>query len=399
METLNNAASAASRAIWGDNTTKTTDTTAEEPISGKTGNTAAGEPYDAGNLDSTGTGKTTTGPHESNIGNKVDPTVDSTGSSSGVYNTKFASEIDPNTSNNTSNSSNAGPHDSNLANKADPTVDSDRDGSATVGNTSSNAGPHDSNLANKADPTVDSDRDGSTTVGNSSSSGLPDRTNDPTSTASDIPGNTTKTGPIRPEHDTDKTGVTSANQPSNAFGDDRPTNRNDNSGAGAAPSVGAAPESGAQPTTKQQGADKPTTGPEGADEHAAVKESKNAAEESQESGSVATEPQGPGPKVLGSGGDAEKKDDGPQTESHGEGTGEKYVKSSGLKADGGDFDAANPGAGKEADRLLETKGIKKEQPAEGTGGTGKAEVEAKNDLSESGKPSLKEKIKAKLHKN
>ena len=37
--------------------------------------------------------------------------------------------------------------------------------------------------------------------------------------------------------------------------------------------------------------------------------------------------------------------------SHGEGTGEKYVKSSGLAADGGDFDAANPGAGKEADRM------------------------------------------------
>jgi hypothetical protein len=43
-------------------------------------------------------------------------------------------------------------------------------------------------------------------------------------------------------------------------------------------------------------------------------------------------------------------DDGPQKESHGTGTGEKYVKSSGMKADGGDFDAANAGAGIEADR-------------------------------------------------
>lgn len=33
-----------------------------------------------------------------------------------------------------------------------------------------------------------------------------------------------------------------------------------------------------------------------------------------------------------------------------EGTGEKWVKSSGLKADGGDFDASAPGAGREADR-------------------------------------------------
>lgn len=40
----------------------------------------------------------------------------------------------------------------------------------------------------------------------------------------------------------------------------------------------------------------------------------------------------------------------PRAPSKGEGTGEKYVKSSGLAADGGDFDASNPGAGREADR-------------------------------------------------
>lgn len=34
------------------------------------------------------------------------------------------------------------------------------------------------------------------------------------------------------------------------------------------------------------------------------------------------------------------------------GTGEEYVKSSGLNADGGDFDATKPGAGREADREL-----------------------------------------------
>ena len=50
-------------------------------------------------------------------------------------------------------------------------------------------------------------------------------------------------------------------------------------------------------------------------------------------------------------GAGDKEEDGPQKKSHGEGTGEKYVKSSGLRADGGDFDAANPGAGREADRM------------------------------------------------
>lgn len=34
----------------------------------------------------------------------------------------------------------------------------------------------------------------------------------------------------------------------------------------------------------------------------------------------------------------------------GQGTGEQWVKSSGFKADGGDFDASAPGAGREADR-------------------------------------------------
>ncbi|KAH0547583.1 hypothetical protein FGG08_000308 [Glutinoglossum americanum] len=46
----------------------------------------------------------------------------------------------------------------------------------------------------------------------------------------------------------------------------------------------------------------------------------------------------------------------PSSTAHGtepSGTGEKYVKSTGLAAYGGDFDATRPGAGREADRLLE----------------------------------------------
>jgi len=90
----------------------------------------------------------------------------------------------------------------------------------------------------------------------------------------------------------------------------------------------------------------------------------------------------------------------PRAKSKGEGTGEQYVKSSGLKADGGDFDATNPGAGKEADRLLEQKGVhhgpqepKADPTAEvdstGTGtGTGDKE-----------KKSLGTKIKEKLHRH
>ncbi len=62
METVNNLASAASRAIWGDgkgdNDREATnedvsgnETKGQEPVSGQTGNVEAGEPYDKGNAD------------------------------------------------------------------------------------------------------------------------------------------------------------------------------------------------------------------------------------------------------------------------------------------------------------------------------------------------------------
>ncbi|KAL1880788.1 hypothetical protein VTK73DRAFT_5173 [Phialemonium thermophilum] len=89
--------------------------------------------------------------------------------------------------------------------------------------------------------------------------------------------------------------------------------------------------------------------------------------------------------------------DGPQKESHGSGTGEQYVKSTGLKADGGDFDATKPGAGREADRLLEEKGIHKGSNNKGSaGGDGDGQD---RDSSGNGKKKLGEKIKAKLHKS
>jgi hypothetical protein len=166
----------------------------------------------------------------------------------------------------------------------------------------------------------------------------------------DAPGNTAATGPMRPEHETDKTGVTSVNQPSNAFGSDRPSNSNDTSGRGPEPSVGADPTSAPQNTQKQQGADRPHEEPSGA-ENEGIKAAKADAEKAQNA-----DTSGPGPKPLsetlkaGGAPSSSGDDDGPQKESHGSGTEEKYVKSSGMKADGGDFDAANPGAGKEADR-------------------------------------------------
>jgi len=305
METINNAASAASKALFGDKTPTTQSTeSGTEPVSGQTGNTEAGEPYDAGNLgDSTNTDTTKPDTRQKPLAGEE---------------------------------------------KASDAADSGIPSGGSVGGT----------------------------------------------------GNTPNTGPIRPEHETDKTGVTSVHEPSSKFSDIKPTSSDAPPDSGPQPSVGADPASGQQNTQKQQGADRPHEEP-GPEENEAIKATKQEAEEASK-----VDTSGPGPKPLadvnkGSHA-ASQGDNGPQKESHGEGTGEKYVKSSGLKADGGDFDAANPGAGKEADRLLETKGIHHTAPGEPSQDTN--DEEASGGVPSNGKGpkiggGLKNKIKAKLHKS
>ncbi|TGO22438.1 hypothetical protein BPAE_0168g00090 [Botrytis paeoniae] len=89
---------------------------------------------------------------------------------------------------------------------------------------------------------------------------------------------------------------------------------------------------------------------------------------------------------LGSKSSSEKEDT--------QGTGEKHIKSSGLVAEGGDFDATRPGAGREADRLLGKEGSavggNTETGSEEEHGEGKKEGKLTH---------LKEKIKEKLHKH
>ncbi|KAI0448159.1 hypothetical protein F4803DRAFT_496883 [Xylaria telfairii] len=73
------------------------------------------------------------------------------------------------------------------------------------------------------------------------------------------------------------------------------------------------------------------------------------------------------------------------------GTGEEYVKTTGLQADGGDFDATKPGAGREADRLMAEKGIHNPTDPDSAGDSGGSPT--------SGKKSLGQKIKDKLHRH
>ncbi|OBT87125.1 hypothetical protein VE02_02225 [Pseudogymnoascus sp. 03VT05] len=88
-----------------------------------------------------------------------------------------------------------------------------------------------------------------------------------------------------------------------------------------------------------------------------------------------------------------------RTSGAGEGTGEQWVKSSGMKADGGDFDASAPGAGREADRLLTERGVKR-TGADEKKVTGQTDTKAPdgghNNASDN--LGLKDKLKNKLHK-
>jgi len=187
--------------------------------------------------------------------------------------------------------------------------------------------------------------------------------------------------------------------------------------------------SGAAPHQKQQGADRPEDEPN-AEQTEAVKGTKDAAEESagskpvhitsdqqrEELAAKGELPHDPNdhsgePMKMHAGGDPEKAVEGETMKQktdrsasvaqegggeHGKvkGTGEQWVKTTGIAAEGGDFDATKPGAGKEATRLMEQKGIKTEGnkidpdvPAAGSDGP---ETEAE-------KTSKLAKLKDKLH--
>jgi len=127
------------------------------------------------------------------------------------------------------------------------------------------------------------------------------------------------------------------------------------------PADGADPASGQKPFQKQQGGDRPNEAPTG-EQSEAVKETKDEGEEllkkrdpNDHSGEPMKMHDGSEEKV-----NEEEDDEHPGQEGgkkQGGGTGEEWIKTSGLQADGGDFDAAKAGAGREADRLLEEKGI------------------------------------------
>ncbi|KAI1282516.1 hypothetical protein F5Y07DRAFT_352840 [Xylaria sp. FL0933] len=263
METINNMAASAARAVWGENKPTT-----EEPVSGRTGDTSKGEPYDAGNME----------PISAETGN-VPP-------SDGAANDRVEDKH---------------VEDAKFAKTTGTAAESEDTPNNPSTELKAQSGPDDSSHGQ---------------------------------------------GDTRPPEDP-KTNPKSA-----------PTDVND------------APEEGLNEAQKLDG-----PGP------------KPLAEVAKENG-------GDAGNESSSSVDKSKEKETKEAEedtNKSEGTGEQYVKSSGLKADGGDFDATNPGAGKEADRLMEQKGMHTAADADSPGDGGSSPT--------SGKKSLGQKIKDKLHRH
>jgi len=202
-----------------------------------------------------------------------------------------------------------------------------------------------------------------TTTGNNSGSLVNE--GEPTNTTSSTTGTSSTT-----DRNTAGTGTTTS---------DSEVNKS-SATANAAQDVGSAPpeSGGAKTNAEHQGAGNPHDEPDH-EESKAIAEKNKAAdaavdEESGSSGTTggASGSDDAGPKPLGggdaggpAGGASEADKEALGSQSKEPGTGEKYIKSSGTVADGGDFDAANAGAGREANRLLEEKGVHREAGNQG----------------------------------
>ncbi|OLN81554.1 hypothetical protein CCHL11_05549 [Colletotrichum chlorophyti] len=314
METINNLTTAASKAIWGTNETK------EEPVSGVTGNTNQGEPYDAGNIEDPQKKANVADSHTQPSGLTTGPTI-------------------PSTSDSTTTSATAPTTTAITDRTKEPTSESVTT-PATAPTTSS--------------ATEDSHK-------HKEEIGKPELKHE---------------SPTDAPHADSAAGKSDIRDPSDPATDAAPKGQDVTNSAGG-------------PTTQGDKLDGP--GPRPLE-------------------TVAKERGGDAGNVSNSSsGSSDKEDDGPQKVSHGEGTGEKYVKSSGLAAEGGDFDATKPGAGREADRLLEERDpAHAAAKAESKSHSHDSKLSDKSGEEHSHSPgaggdkekkSLGDKIKAKLHRH
>lgn len=254
----------------------------------------------------------------------------------------------------------------------------------------------------KENPTASSNEPTST----SQSTSNPNTTMSETTNTPNNPTNAAQGGAPDPLKDTDKTGVM-ASQPGDARKAEDIVPSESSSNPGAAPASGAAPE------FKQQGADKPKDAPTG-EQEGAVKDTKDEAEDAlkkRDPNDHSGEPMRIHDGSENKNSETQEENGSQEQDKDSKGTGDQWVKTSGLAADGGDFDATKPGAGREAERtwlhrlsntlsradalagLMEEKGIKKTESNHGP----PVESPERSGGKEKEKISMKDKIKDKLH--
>ncbi|KAK4106108.1 hypothetical protein N658DRAFT_482042 [Parathielavia hyrcaniae] len=357
METINNIANAASKVIWGEGQANKS---GQEPISGKMGNVEAGEPYDAGNIgEPNGAGPSSLG--------RIVPGTEESPSDPASGADKVANSTAPTTATTTTGTSSPLPMP-----KPEPEAASKehfaagaKDGDEQSTATGSTAGP-----------------------AKFPSSALPMR-GDSTKAQND-----TRPPPLAASSPEDKADTKKEEKKSQPQSDEDVQNAEvDVKGPGPRPLAEVAREHGGDAGNSASG----TSGSEKSSDSIlpGVKKSEGERrEEDQEQQRRRDSGKGLGEAAQGGGGgdgDAGVGEHGGGK--MGGGTGEHYHRSSGLAAEGGDFDASKPGAGREADRLLEQKGVHREVKGHGDHGHG-ADTDGGKE-----KVHLKDKIKAKLHMN
>ncbi|KAI3547189.1 hypothetical protein CABS03_04868 [Colletotrichum abscissum] len=341
METINNIAGAASKAIWGTNEAN------QEPVSGVKGNTSQGEPYDAGNID---------------ISNSYFQAEDP------LNKEKKANVADAHTSEPATGST--ATTTTGLSTTTAPTTSTPSAG--TTGTTGTET-RNEHSLADRSRATEESTTHKTTeelSPKHKEEIGKPELKH---TSPNDVPSADSAAG------------KTETRAPSDPATDPAPKGQDVNNSA-SGPTAGGDKLDGPGPrpleaVAKERGGDAGNV--KGSSKGGLI-----GGEESK------TDTEG-------------KKEEDPNA-SHGEeGTGEKLVKATGLAADGGDFDATRPGAGREADRLLDEKdpahAAAKASAKSGADKTSDKTSESHSSSTGTGtekeKESLKDKIKAKLHRH
>ncbi|KAK1980547.1 hypothetical protein LZ30DRAFT_594531 [Colletotrichum cereale] len=349
METINSITNAASKAIWGTNEAN------QEPVSGVKGNTNQGEPYDAGNIEDPLVKE-----KKANIAdaNTASSTTGSAVTSEPTTTTGLTTDSTPSTNTASTEPTGTSTTDDSSRHKSNP--------------------PTESTLPDRSRATEVMTPHKSSTIGDSSEIrdiGKPELN---------------KTSPSNEPPADSAAGKTDIRDPADPATDPAPEGQDVNNKA-SGPIDGGDKLDGPGPRSleivaKERGGD---------------------------AGNVKDSVKGGLIKDDSTPGMEDKTENDPKEASHGEGTGEKYIKTTGLAVDGGDFDATKPGAGREADRkcLLDEKdpahaaakaAVKSssEKTSDKTSDkTSEVRTHSPNAGTEKEKESLKDKIKAKLHRH